>query len=157
MAEPQRIQDKQWSRIIAKAWADDTIRDRLLSDPKAVLSEQGFETSREVRVSMRRNRADAEPKRSCISSLPPKPGHFGRRVAAGGSGLLLLRRMCPLRSLRLRLRSVAAVAGAVAFARPIERRRRFSARISGWLRSRNGPRPPSAHTSSDETHQESAT
>ena len=35
--EQQRIPDKQWSRIIARAWADDAFRDRLLAEPKAIL------------------------------------------------------------------------------------------------------------------------
>ena len=45
MAEQQGIHDKQWSRIIAKAWADDAFKDRLLSDPNP-LEPQGFESSR---------------------------------------------------------------------------------------------------------------
>jgi hypothetical protein len=50
MTAQQAIPDKQWSRIVAKAWVDDTFRDRLLSDPKAILREQGFETTRDIRV-----------------------------------------------------------------------------------------------------------
>lgn len=44
--------EKQWSRIVAKAWADDNFRSRLLSDPAAVLAENGVElpSGTQVRV-----------------------------------------------------------------------------------------------------------
>jgi hypothetical protein len=45
------IPGKSWSRIVARAWADDAFRDRLLSDPKSVLREHGIETAGDVRVS----------------------------------------------------------------------------------------------------------
>jgi hypothetical protein len=73
MAEQQGIQDKKWSRIIAKAWADDAFRDRLLADPKAVLREQGFETSREVRVSMAESGEIKCTDEILYLTLPPKP------------------------------------------------------------------------------------
>src|SRR5215210_9522254 len=31
-----------WSKIIAKAWSDDSFKDKLLSDPKPILSEYGI-------------------------------------------------------------------------------------------------------------------
>ena len=107
MTEQQRIQDKQWSRIIAKAWADDTFKDRLLSDPKAVLLEHGIETTRDVCVSVAETSEMQSTDEILYLTLPPKPADiFGRRVAPGRSRLLLLGRLSPLRSLRLRLRSL---------------------------------------------------
>jgi hypothetical protein len=71
--EQQRIQDKQWSRIIAKAWADDTFRDRLLSDPKATLLEQGFETTRDVCVSVAETVELQSTDEILYLALPPRP------------------------------------------------------------------------------------
>lgn len=33
---------KQWMKIVAKSWADEDFKARLLSDPAAVLSEEGI-------------------------------------------------------------------------------------------------------------------
>ena len=33
------MSDKQWSQIVAKAWADANFKQRLLADPAAVLKE----------------------------------------------------------------------------------------------------------------------
>jgi hypothetical protein len=46
------ISSKPWSRIIARAWADDDFQDRLLSDPTVVLREYGIEPEGEVCVSV---------------------------------------------------------------------------------------------------------
>ena len=73
MTEQQGIHDKQWSRIIARAWADDTFRDRLLSDPKAVLLEQGYETTRDVCVSVGESTEMQSTDEILYLALPPKP------------------------------------------------------------------------------------
>jgi Nitrile hydratase, alpha chain len=73
VTEQQRIQDKKWSRIVAKAWADDTFRDRLLSDPKAALLEQGFETSRDVCVSVAETCEMQSTDEILYLVLPPRP------------------------------------------------------------------------------------
>ncbi len=39
----QSNQQKQWAKIVAKAWADEDYKARLLADPKAVLAEAGVE------------------------------------------------------------------------------------------------------------------
>jgi hypothetical protein len=38
---------KPWSRIVARAWADQAFRIRLLLDPKTVLREHGVELDRD--------------------------------------------------------------------------------------------------------------
>ncbi len=43
MIAEQRTQDRTWSQIVARAWADGTFKDRLMSDPAAVLREHGVE------------------------------------------------------------------------------------------------------------------
>jgi len=48
----QAITSKPWSRIVARAWADENFQDRLLSEPKDVLREYGIETEGEVCVSV---------------------------------------------------------------------------------------------------------
>jgi len=48
-------QDKQWSLIVARAWADDEFKDRLLSDPRTVLRENGIEIAPDVHVNVVEN------------------------------------------------------------------------------------------------------
>ncbi len=50
MTEQQRFHDKQWSLIVARAWADEAFKSRLMSNPKAVLREHGLEVAPEVEV-----------------------------------------------------------------------------------------------------------
>ncbi len=73
VTEQQRIQGKQWSRVVARAWADDTFKDRLLSDPKAVLLEQGFETTCDVCVSEAEQPEMESTDEILYLALPPKP------------------------------------------------------------------------------------
>lgn len=50
MTDQQHFQEKQWSQIVARAWADDAFKERLLSEPKAVLREHGLEVAPEISV-----------------------------------------------------------------------------------------------------------
>lgn len=43
MIEQQCAQDRQWGQIVARAWADEAFKARLLADPRTVLREHGFE------------------------------------------------------------------------------------------------------------------
>ncbi len=43
-------QQRQWAKIVAKAWMDDNYKARLLADPAAVLAEEGARTQSKVRV-----------------------------------------------------------------------------------------------------------
>ena len=45
MAE-QNEQQKQWAKIVAKAWADEDYKQRLLADPASVMKDEGMEVSR---------------------------------------------------------------------------------------------------------------
>lgn len=51
MTAPPGIPVKSWSRIVARAWADDDFKGRLLSDPRSALREHGIETEHEISVS----------------------------------------------------------------------------------------------------------
>jgi len=44
----QTEQQKQWAKIVAKAWADENYKARLLAEPKVVLLEEGVELNEEV-------------------------------------------------------------------------------------------------------------
>jgi hypothetical protein len=48
----QVSQDRVWSQIVARAWADEDFKRRLLADPAAVLAEHGLDlpAGTEVRV-----------------------------------------------------------------------------------------------------------
>jgi hypothetical protein len=49
---PQGDFNQQWSRLVAKAWSDDSLRQRLLSDPRSVMEENGLPIppGKEVRI-----------------------------------------------------------------------------------------------------------
>ena len=68
MTDTQRFQDKQWGQIIARAWADEEFKARLVSSPKAVLREYGLEMAPGIEV---RVVEDTEEVRHFV--LPPSP------------------------------------------------------------------------------------
>jgi hypothetical protein len=41
---------KEWGKVVAKAWSDEAFKKRLLADPKTVLKENGVEIHAEVAV-----------------------------------------------------------------------------------------------------------
>jgi len=43
MAEQQNEQAKQWAKVVAKAWADEDYKQRLMDDPASMLAEEGIE------------------------------------------------------------------------------------------------------------------
>lgn len=43
-------QDRAWGQIIARAWSDEDFKDRLVSDPRAVLAEYGIEAPEGVEI-----------------------------------------------------------------------------------------------------------
>ena len=76
---------KQWSQIVAKAWADDQFKQRLLADPAAVLNELGVMVPAGVTVKVVENTDTV-----CNLVLPGKPkGELTdaelQSVAGGGS------------------------------------------------------------------------
>jgi len=52
VTDQQRFHDKQWSLIVARAWADEDFKGRLLANPKDVLRENGLEIAPDVQVSV---------------------------------------------------------------------------------------------------------
>ena len=72
MTTQQAIPSKPWSRIVARAWADEDFQDRLLSDPKVVLREYGIETEGEVCVSVAET-PDSERTDDVLHLILPPP------------------------------------------------------------------------------------
>lgn len=50
MTEQQRFREKQWGQIVARAWADEAFKHRLMTDPGTVLREHGLEMAPEMEV-----------------------------------------------------------------------------------------------------------
>lgn len=50
MTNIRRSQEKQWGLIVARAWADDDFKSRLLSNPRAVMCEHGLEPPAGVEI-----------------------------------------------------------------------------------------------------------
>ena len=62
------MSDKQWSQIVAKAWADDKFKQRLLANPAAVLKENGMTMPAGVIVKVVEN-----TEKVIYLTLPAKP------------------------------------------------------------------------------------
>ncbi len=50
MTDLERLQEKQWGLIVARAWADDQFKSRLLSNPKTVMREHGLDLPAEGEI-----------------------------------------------------------------------------------------------------------
>lgn len=61
-------QQKRMAKIVAKAWADDDYKQRLLGDPAAVLREEGADVPEGVTFKA----LEAQPNENWLI-LPPKP------------------------------------------------------------------------------------
>jgi hypothetical protein len=46
-----------WNRIVAKAWADEAFKKKLLADPAAVMREEGMDVREGIRISVVENSA----------------------------------------------------------------------------------------------------
>jgi nitrile hydratase alpha subunit len=52
---PEGDFNRQWAELVAKAWADDGLRERLVSDPKAVMEEHGLPVPPDIDVRIVQN------------------------------------------------------------------------------------------------------
>lgn len=64
---------KAWARIVAKAWADEEYKKRLLSDFKAVMKEEGVEIPPNMTFEVR----EQKDEKHAILVLPPPPENVG--------------------------------------------------------------------------------
>ncbi|MCP5113854.1 MAG: NHLP leader peptide family natural product precursor [bacterium] len=71
---------KRWDRLVAQAWADDTLKQQLVEDPATVLKEHGLEVPADVEIRVVEN-----TDRVHYLTLPARP--------AEGSGELTDRQM----------------------------------------------------------------
>jgi len=60
--------NEKWARIVVQAWADEGFKNRLLSDPKSVLKENGIELPGSIKVNISEDKED-----EINLTLPPKP------------------------------------------------------------------------------------
>lgn len=79
----QNEQQKLWAKIVAKAWADEDYKQRLLDDPAAVLRAEGMTLPEGVEI----NVVEATAKKAWFV-LPMQPDEGAlvgeERLAAGG-------------------------------------------------------------------------
>ena len=68
----QNEQQKVWAKIVAKAWADEDYKQRLLDDPAAVLKAEGAEVPEGVAV-----KCLEATETQALLVLPPKPTNVG--------------------------------------------------------------------------------
>jgi hypothetical protein len=61
-------EDRLWHQVVARAWADEAFKRRLLSDPAAVLAEHGIDVPEEVAI-----RVVEDTPRMRHFILPPSP------------------------------------------------------------------------------------
>ena len=82
--------DKNYQKIIARAWADAEFAERLSSDPKGALAEQGIEVPDEFEVKV--THANANELHIIIPPMPEGFGELGdeelEAVSGGGGGAL---------------------------------------------------------------------
>jgi hypothetical protein len=66
--DPQVIWDREWGEIVAKAWADDDFKKRLMADPLAVLKALGMKVTPGIKIQV----VEETPSLRYLT-LPPKP------------------------------------------------------------------------------------
>ena len=84
MEEVFKGKQKEWAKVIAKAWADQDFKQKLLADPKAVLKECGIEFPENVKLNLLEGKED-----EITLTLPVKPADMS------GSSDELLERIEP--------------------------------------------------------------
>ena len=65
----QNEQAKQWAKIVAKAWADEDYKQRLIADAPSVLAEEGMDVPAGVDI-----RVVEATEKQVVVVLPPQPG-----------------------------------------------------------------------------------
>jgi hypothetical protein len=78
----QQEQMKQWGEVVARAWSDETYKQRLLSDPKAVLAEAGLPLHPNVQVLVH----EAAPTQLHLVLPPPPPERQGDKLSEAELG-----------------------------------------------------------------------
>jgi hypothetical protein len=83
-ADAQRDQARRYGQVVAKAWADEAFKQRLVAEPATVLREQGIEVPAGMEVRVVENTAD----RAYLVLPKPPQGELSEeqlaQVAGGG-------------------------------------------------------------------------
>ncbi|MGA2704140.1 MAG: NHLP leader peptide family RiPP precursor [Isosphaeraceae bacterium] len=66
--EKQKERQQKWAKVVARAWTDEGFKQRLLSEPEAVLKEAGLQVAEGVQINMLEN-----TNRLANLVLPAKP------------------------------------------------------------------------------------
>ena len=77
MPDSKQNLSKIWARVVAKAWADEEYKRRLLADPAAVAREEGVPVPEGLTLKVIE---DAPGTRTLV--LPPRPAEIGSVVEA---------------------------------------------------------------------------
>ena len=77
MTDSKQELSKTWARVVAKAWADEEYKRRLLADPAAVAREEGVPVPAGLTLKVIE---DAPGTRTLV--LPPIPAELGTAVEA---------------------------------------------------------------------------
>ena len=77
MTDSKQELSKTWARVVAKAWADEEYKRRLLADPAAVAKEEGVPVPEGLTLKVIE---DAPGTRTLV--LPPRPAELGSAVEA---------------------------------------------------------------------------
>jgi len=73
--------DKQYQQLIAKCWADEAFKQRLLADPAGTLKAEGIEVPEGVRVQVVENTAHV-----ITLVIPEQPKDLSDEALAGAAG-----------------------------------------------------------------------
>lgn len=80
MQDEQRI---AMAKALAKAWADDAYKERLLSDPRSALADVGLELPADFELQILEDTPD---KKHLVLPVPPAEGEIGEDALAQVSG-----------------------------------------------------------------------
>jgi hypothetical protein len=79
MAQDPRREEahRQWAQVVARAWSDDAFKQRLLTDPQAVLAEAGLPVPANLQVQVH----EATPTHLHIVLPPPPPAELRAKLS----------------------------------------------------------------------------
>ncbi len=85
MQQTQETKGRLWAKVVAKAWADVAFKEKLISDPAAVLKAEGIEVPQGVNLKVVEDTATV--RHLVLPVLPPDAGNMdeaavGERMAA---------------------------------------------------------------------------
>ena len=74
---------KGYAKVVAQAWSDETYKDGLLRDPRAVLAEAGLEVPASFELTVVEDSAD---KRHLVLPRKPEEGEINEEVLTSAAG-----------------------------------------------------------------------